>query len=103
MEGGLAGLDLDFQRLFKGLLGHLDCQNQLLAQLVELKTAEVYRGKESKSEKEFEEGGEEEVAAEILDLTSEGAELAEVQELGGWRESRMLKGRSWRWGELWSR
>ncbi|KAN0082705.1 hypothetical protein V8E55_008500 [Tylopilus felleus] len=68
LEGGSAGLDPDFQRLFKGPLGHLDHQNQLLVQLVELKTAEVYRGKESEPEEEFEEGREEEVAVEILDL-----------------------------------
>ena len=86
-------------------------------QLVKLKTAEVYRGKESELEEEFEEGREEEIAAEILDLMSEGAGLAEVKESGGrggWRESRMLKerlwrqrlkGRSGRWRlrELWSR
>ena len=52
-------------------------------QLVKLKTAEVYRGKESELEEEFEEGREEEVAAEILDLMSEGAGLAEVKESGG--------------------
>ena len=83
LEGGLVGLDPDFRRLFKGLLGCLNCQNQLLAQLVELKMADVYRGKESKLEEEFEEGREEEVAAEILDLTLEGAGLAEVKGLGG--------------------
>ena len=77
------GLDPDFRRLFKGLLGRLNRQNQLLAQLVELKMADVYRGKESEPEEEFEEGGEEEVAAEILDLTSEGAGLAEVKGSGG--------------------
>ena len=68
LEGGSAGLDLDFQRLFKGSLGRLDHQNQLLVQLIKLKTAEVYRGKESEPEEEFEEGREEEVAVEILDL-----------------------------------
>ena len=75
----MAGPDSELQKLLRRLLARFDCQNNLLEELVELKTAKLYGEPVDEPDKEFEEGREEEAAAELLAVVEE-KDTAEVEE-----------------------